>query len=63
MKVNIAQGKPIYCDMGPHNGQYRIDVRGSIYLAREELPKWQTGEMSLGVLFIPGDTENDTGNG
>lgn len=28
---------PVYCDMGPHQGKYRFEVKGYIYFTGEEV--------------------------
>jgi hypothetical protein len=43
MKVRITENTAIYCDAGPYEGMYRVDLRGSVYLTAEEVEKYSKG--------------------
>jgi hypothetical protein len=36
MDVRLYERGALYCDMGPHDGQYLIEFKGSVYLTPEE---------------------------
>lgn len=41
MFQNVHTKAPLYCDIGPHQGQTRIDVTAYLYLSDEELAQYQ----------------------
>jgi len=36
MKVRLNESRALFCDMGPHQGEFRIDITGSVYLTVDE---------------------------
>jgi hypothetical protein len=38
-----------FCDLGPHAGQYRVDLRVVIYLGQQEFSEQYTGPNSIEV--------------
>jgi hypothetical protein len=37
MDIRIYELSALFCDQGPHQGEYRIDIKGSVYLTAEEM--------------------------
>jgi hypothetical protein len=50
VEVQIIEGAPIVCDTGPHQGQLRVDFRGSVYLTDEEADGYP-GRVGLSVVL------------
>jgi hypothetical protein len=36
MDARIWERAALYCDQGPHEGEYRIELSGTVYLTAEE---------------------------
>jgi hypothetical protein len=36
MDVRLYERGALFCDQGPHDGQYRVDFSGYVYLTPEE---------------------------
>jgi hypothetical protein len=51
--VAIVESAPIVCDTGPHQGQQRVDFRGSAYLTGAEADGYP-GRNGLTVVLRPG---------
>jgi len=50
MDTRIREHVPVPCDDGPHQGQYRIDLAGSVYLTLPELIRYnRTGPLHIGL--------------
>lgn len=50
MKFRIRESGPLFCDAGPNEGMYRIDIKGSVYLTAEELREYQSAGRLVLVL-------------
>jgi hypothetical protein len=55
MRVRVQETGPWYCDAGPNDGLWRIDLRGSVYLTDDERATWErAGRLSV-QLLVPLD--------
>jgi hypothetical protein len=50
VEVQIVESAPIVCDTGPHQGQLRVDFRGSAYLTDEDAANYP-GRVGLSVIL------------
>ena len=57
MKTRFDEiGYPLYCDVGPHEGDTRIDLSISLYLSPQEYARYQGPESLQITLAEPGAT-------
>lgn len=40
MKVIITERGALYCDTGPNQGMYRVDIAGNVYMTPEEFDRY-----------------------
>jgi hypothetical protein len=58
MDVRIEYREPLLCDTGRHAGDWRVDLRGSIYLTPAELDRYQAGGgLSIALIETPAGGE------
>lgn len=49
MDVLLKEELYRYCDQGPHQGQYRVDIAGSVYMSGPELDRYVRDGLRVGL--------------
>ena len=53
-RVQVVASEAVYCDAGPHLGEFRVDLAVSVYLSPEELAAMADRGFVIAIAEAPG---------